>query len=78
MRHSEFWEAMDQTFGTLYAKSLAADLVIGKLGSRTASQALDDGVSPREVWDALADATDLTEDQRWAYRDAKPARRRRR
>jgi hypothetical protein len=66
---------MDLVFGTAYARSLAADLVIGALGGRTASEALDAGLPPREVWDALCDAMEVTDDQRWAYRTAKPRRR---
>jgi hypothetical protein len=61
---------MEQAFGSIYAKSLAADLVIGALGSRTAQQALDAGLAPREVWDAVCDAMEVPDDVRWRYRDA--------
>jgi hypothetical protein len=68
MRHSEFWESMDHAFGPAYAKSLASDLVIGALGSRSAAEALDAGVDPRQVWDALCDAMEVDESVRWHYR----------
>jgi hypothetical protein len=67
---------MEQAFGAGYAKSLAADLVVGALGSRTADEALAAGVSPRQVWDALCDAMEVDDAVRWRYRDApKPKRR---
>ena len=65
---------MDQAFGLVYAKSLAADLVIGALGSRTADEALAAGVPPRQVWDAVCGAMELPEATRWAYRE--PAKKR--
>jgi hypothetical protein len=61
---------MNHAFGAAYAKSLAADLVVGALGSRTAQEALDAGVAPREVWDALCDAMEVPDDVRWHFRDA--------
>jgi hypothetical protein len=79
VRHSEFWESMDHAFGAAYAKSLAADLVMGALGSRSAAEALDAGLPPRQVWDALCDAMEVSDSVRWHYRDApRPAGRRRR
>ncbi|MDR1187484.1 MAG: DUF3046 domain-containing protein [Bifidobacteriaceae bacterium] len=77
MRHSEFWESMDHAFGRAYAKSLAADLVMGALGSRTAVEALEAGVPPRQVWDAICDTMEVDDAARWHHRDApKPKRRR--
>jgi hypothetical protein len=76
VRLSEFWESMDHVFGRAYARSLAADLVIGPLGSRTADEALAAGVPPRAVWDALCDAMDVAEDARWRRRDMPPRGRR--
>jgi hypothetical protein len=77
MRHSEFWESMDHAFGKAYAKSLAADMVMGRLGGLTAEQALDAGAPPREVWDALCDVMEVDDNVRWHYRDAPKKRRRR-
>lgn len=71
MRHSEFWQAMDHVFGKDYAKSLASDLVMGRLGGRTAAEALAGAVDPREVWAALCDAMDVPEPRRHAYGDSR-------
>jgi hypothetical protein len=68
---------MDHAFGSAYAKSLALDLVVGALGSRTAAQALEAGVEPRQVWHALCDAMEVDEAKRWHYRDEPPKKRRR-
>jgi len=63
---------MEEVFGAAYAKSLAADFVIGALGGRTPAQALHDGVAPKDVWDALCAAMDVPDEQRWAWRAEKP------
>ncbi|MBN8884029.1 MAG: DUF3046 domain-containing protein [Salana multivorans] len=76
MRLSEFWSVMDEVFGPGYARSLASDLVVSALDGRTAQQALDAGVPPREVWEALCEATDQPDAVRWLHRAAKPGRRR--
>ena len=66
---------MELAFGPVYAKSLASDLVLGALASQTAVQALQAGVPPRQVWEALCDAMELDEQTRWNYRaQAQPAR----
>ncbi|WP_026119316.1 DUF3046 domain-containing protein [Nocardiopsis ganjiahuensis] len=59
MRLTAFWNNMHAQFGEGYAHSLAKDFVIDDLGSRTVSQALADGISPKEVWRAVCDAFDL-------------------
>jgi hypothetical protein len=59
---------MGGVFGPVYAKSLASDLVMGALGGHTAVEALDAGVPPRDVWEALCTAMDVPEAQRWAHR----------
>ena len=41
---------MDGEFGTAYARTLARDLVVDRLGDRTAEQALAAGHTPRSVW----------------------------
>jgi hypothetical protein len=67
---------MNHAFGEPYAKSLASDLVVGALGSRTAAEALDAGMEPREVWHALCDAMEVDEAKRWHHRDEPKKRRR--
>ncbi|GAA3757493.1 DUF3046 domain-containing protein [Salinactinospora qingdaonensis] len=55
MRFSHFWQRMYEQFGESYADSLAQDYVIERLGSRTVRQALDDGISAKEVWAAVCE-----------------------
>ncbi|MDR0504189.1 MAG: DUF3046 domain-containing protein [Bifidobacteriaceae bacterium] len=74
MRISQFWQAMDTVFGVGYSRSLASDLVIASLGQRTAGQALADGLAPRLVWQAVCDAMEVSDEQRWPFR-AEPQRR---
>lgn len=64
MRHSQFWTLMDAVFGDAYAPTLARELVITRLDSRTAAAALADGVAPRDVWHALCDEMDVPLEQR--------------
>lgn len=78
VRLSEFWSVMDDVFGAAYSRSLAGDLVISGLDGRTAAAALADGVPPREVWEAVCDATGQGEDVRWLHRAPEAERRRRR
>ena len=56
MRLSQFWTFMEDEFGRTYAASLAHDLALDALGGRTAQEALDAGLPPRQVWLALCDA----------------------
>ncbi|MBI9115507.1 DUF3046 domain-containing protein [Sanguibacter suaedae] len=77
MRYREFWQLVDEVFGRAYGRTLASDQVLDALGSRTAAQAVEDGVEPRVVWHALCDAMDVPEPERWgtdAHRQAPPAR----
>lgn len=53
MKNSEFWELMEQEFGTGYARTVARSHVIHALADLTAQQALDAGTPPRRVWEAL-------------------------
>lgn len=59
MRHTEFWDRMDQALGPAYARSWASLYVITALQGRTAEQALAAGVSPQEVWRAVWAALEL-------------------
>lgn len=59
MRHSEFWALCDDVFGADYARTLAGELALNAFQSRTATQALADGESPRFVWHALCDQMDV-------------------
>lgn len=53
MRHTEFWARMEQALGPSYARSWASTFVMRELGGRTASEALEAGVPPKEVWLAV-------------------------
>lgn len=60
MRHTEFWARLEHALGTGYYRSWADQYVIGDLG-RTATEALDAGVSPKQVWASVWRALDLPE-----------------
>ncbi len=53
MRHTEFWDRLDAALGSAYSRSWASMYVIADLGGRTAQEALDAGVPPKEVWRAV-------------------------
>ena len=76
MKHSEFWGAVDEVFGSAYGRSLAQDLVLPGLGT-TGVEALDAGRAPGEVWQALCDETEVSEADRWVFREDPGARARR-
>lgn len=59
MRHSEFWSLLDSVFGEEYSRTLARDLALDALDSRTCAVALEDGVAPRDVWHAVCDQMDV-------------------
>ena len=53
MRLTEFTERLTDHFGTVSGDSIMADHVLTELGGRTGSQAIEDGVDPRDVWVAI-------------------------
>ena len=64
MRRSEFDRAVRDEFGP-QAGALTVDLVLSKVGDRTAVQALDAGIPAREVWLALCAETDVPLERRY-------------
>lgn len=64
MRHTEFWARLEQALGTGYYRSWASQVVMADLDRRTASEALDAGVPPRQVWDAVWRQLELPERDR--------------
>ena len=52
VRLTEFWRRMEERFGSVYARSVAADYRLPMLGS-TAEQALAAGVEAKDVWKAV-------------------------
>ncbi len=71
MKLSEFQRAIADEFGLQYGRTLTSDLVLGELGGRTADQAIDAGIPPREVWLALCRETGVPQSH-W-YGAGKPA-----
>lgn len=53
MRHTEFWTRMEHALGSSYARTWSREQVITELGGRTVSEALDEGESPKAVWQAV-------------------------
>ncbi|WP_149085108.1 MULTISPECIES: DUF3046 domain-containing protein [Microbacterium] len=63
MRRSEFLRAVDAEFQAR-ATSLVNDLVLSGMDGRTAAEALDAGVPPRNIWLALCADMDVPEARR--------------
>ncbi|WP_243789185.1 DUF3046 domain-containing protein [Saccharopolyspora gloriosae] len=59
MRHTDFRERMAEEFGRLRAEMLAEDHVMSELGGRTVDQALEAGLSPKQVWLALCESFEV-------------------
>ncbi|WP_151526234.1 DUF3046 domain-containing protein [Serinicoccus kebangsaanensis] len=59
MRLSEFWELVEQEFGSGYGAVVARTQVLGSLGGRTAEDALHQGESVRRVWEAVCRDMDV-------------------
>lgn len=53
MRHSEFWDRMEQALGPAYVRTWADQHVLGELGERTVVQSLEAGEHPLLVWRAV-------------------------
>jgi hypothetical protein len=59
MRHTEFWARLDHHLGRGYSRVWADQFVIADLGGRTAREALDAGMDPKDVWRAVWSALGL-------------------
>lgn len=55
---------MEQHLGAGYAEVWADQFVMGSLGGRTAREALDAGVPPKQVWRAVWEALELPASER--------------
>ncbi len=64
MRHTEFWERMDEVLGRDYARAWAEQQAIAALDGRTVQQALAAGEPPKQVWRAVWAVLDLPASQR--------------
>ena len=74
MRRSEFLRAVRDEFGGR-ASTLTSDLALDALGGRTAADALDAGVAPRDIWFALCEETDVPAERRYGAGRMEPRRR---
>ena len=63
MRLTEFHVLVEGQFGSVRGGSLLVDHVLTHLDGRTAVQAIEDGVDPRDVWRALCADFDVPRDQ---------------
>ena len=63
MRLTEFRELVHGQFGQVRGSSLLVDHVLSGLGGRTAAQAIEAGIDPRDVWRALCSDFDVPRDQ---------------
>jgi hypothetical protein len=73
VRRSEFQRAVAAEFGSR-ASALVADLALPGVGGRTAAQAMDAGVPPRDVWLALCEEMDVPESHRHGVGRLEPRR----
>jgi len=64
VRLTEFRELVEGRFGAVRGGSMLVDHVLSGLGGRTAAQAIEEGVEPRDVWRALCADFDVPRDQR--------------
>lgn len=63
MRLTEFHERVTLQFGAGYGASVLVDHALGGFDGRTAAQAIESGVEPRDVWWALCADFDVPRDQ---------------
>ena len=64
MRHTEFWQRLEAALGTGYYRSWASQVVMADLDRRTAQEALDAGVPPKDVWAAVWKTLELPASER--------------
>ncbi|MEV6230650.1 DUF3046 domain-containing protein [Saccharopolyspora shandongensis] len=64
MRHTAFRQRMADEFGRVRAEMLAQDHVFSILGGRTVDQALEAGLSTKEVWQAVCEAFEVPAERR--------------
>jgi Protein of unknown function (DUF3046) len=63
VRLTEFNERVVLRFGATYGASVLVDHVLTGFDGRTAAQAIEDGVEPRDVWRALCVDFDVPSEQ---------------
>jgi hypothetical protein len=63
VRLTEFNQRVTLRFGATYGASVLADHVLSEFDWRSAAQAIEDGVEPRDVWRALCVDFDVPREQ---------------
>jgi Protein of unknown function (DUF3046) len=63
VRLTEFHERVTLRFGTTYGASVLSDHVLTGFDGRTATQAIEQGAEPRDVWRALCVDFDVPREQ---------------
>jgi hypothetical protein len=64
MRITAFRKMMAEEFGEIRADMLARDHVFSALNDRTVDQALEAGVSTKEIWQAVCEAFEVPPERR--------------
>ena len=64
MRITVFRRLMAEEFGQVRADMLARDHVLSALGGRTVDQALEAGLSTKEIWRAVCDDFEVPVERR--------------
>jgi hypothetical protein len=64
MRITVFRRMMDDEFGEMRAASISADHVFAVLGGTTVDGAIDKGIDPRLIWQAVCEEFDVPEARR--------------
>lgn len=63
MRLTEFQDLVEGQFGSVRATSMLVDHALTVFGGRTAAEAIEDGIDPRDVWRALCADFDVPREQ---------------
>lgn len=64
MRITVFRRLMAHEFGDVRADMLARDHVFSSLGNRTVDQAIEAGLSTKDIWRVVCDAFEVPPDRR--------------
>ena len=64
VRHTEFWSRLETALGSGYYRVWAEQFVMADLGRRTAQEALEAGVPPKQVWVAVWKTLELPASER--------------
>lgn len=65
LREREFWELLEEVFGSSLGRSIAKDQCLQKLDGMNVCQALQAGIEPRVVWNVLCDHMGIPDNKRW-------------